>query len=242
MGCAPSSPVSRADGTWSGQDKTDPYNFSNALNWLPRGIPTGTATIPSLEQSGIFVTQPGTTVGAVQQTGNLNLIVLPHNSLSALSGGFTLCCGQAALSLEGEVIGDVTIGSKAGPTSNQVSGIGAIKGNVLHFSGTLGASKGAQNEGVLKIVGNYRLLTQYAAMTSDVWKDVSTAVEVSGTAYVEGATLLIAIDDEVKGPISSYKVLTASRIDGKFKNILVYPSGTAEPTYSATDLTITIHR
>jgi hypothetical protein len=242
IACTQSAPVSTADGTWSGQDKADPYNFNNPLNWTPRGVPTGTATIPSTEQTGIFVTQPGTAVGAVKQTGNLSLVVLPNMSLSALAGGFTICCGQARLTLDGEITGNVTIGSQGSTPSNQLSGIGTIKGSVSQFSGGLGASRGVQGEKVLKIVGDLRLLTPTAALTSDVWPDGGTRVEVSGAASLSDSTLFIAIDDQAKGPIAPYKVLTASRIDGRFKIVYVYPSGTAELAYHTTDVTVTVRK
>jgi hypothetical protein len=174
-------------------------------------VPTGVATIALPDQAAIFVNK-SVTLGAVKLTGNMTLVVMPKVSMTAMPGGFTVCCGQAKINLsDGEVTGDVTIGSATAPTENQVGGTGTINGTILHYGGTFGAGASAASR-QLNVAGDYRSLGPNTGFVSNVVPEGPTAVRVTGIASIGNATLVIYIDNQVTGQIPPYKVLTARRI------------------------------
>jgi len=246
-GCAPPATMAPGDGTWSGRDTARMYDFNSPDNWVPRGVPTGTATIPADSPAVPFVraSQP-TTLAAIKLTGNLGLSVDPSNTLvvTQRDSGITMCCGQAQLYVTGELTGDVTIGSPTSPVGNQISGYGTIKGSVIQHSGTIGGSRGSAGERTLTVVGNYRITTAIGATVSDVLPGSATSLDVKGTASIGGGTLFIAVADSVTSA-PPYKVLTAGRVDGKYGNVILYPPGSpwkADVTYSSTDVTVTLRK
>jgi hypothetical protein len=243
MGCAPQMPGATADGTWSGQDQARMYDFNAPLNWMPRGVPTGTATIPAEEPPVPFIRFTDTTnLAAIKLTGNLGFTVEATRSVTAHPGGVTLCCRDASIDVNGEFTGNVTIGSQGGQTKSQVGGYGTIKGNVFQNAGTFGASKGPSGEKTLKIVGDYRLLGSQAALLTNVWGDGPGAVAATGNATLDGGVLVIAIGEDVKGSIPPFKALTATGISGRFAAVYVYPAGTATVQYNAQDVTVSVRR
>jgi len=221
MACTQSSPSGTADGTWSGQDSQREYDFDAPLNWVPRGVPTGTAIIQADAPSAPFIlfSSPTTTLGAIRLTGNLGITIETGRTVSVLSGGLTLCCKAPKAMINGTLTGNVVLGEVPGQAAHQIFGSGTINGNVNLLTGTVSPGNGEDAPG-MTIVGTYKMSAR-SAIAIDAWPKVPSHLDVSGTAELSGL-LAIFIDDLAKVPTRPFRVLTAGQgVRGTFDIVKV---------------------